>query len=349
MPRRKLILATFALLFSTLACRAATRLVIPDTPTPAPTSTQTALPTPTLTPTLPPPTSTAVFEAACPALLADILEAATASGDNTEEDVFEEENYLVTYSLDGDSITDSYFESVPEELKDEQKARAVHEAIWDYFTDIIPAEQRAMLREFVIFTDGKSNYLAAVSQTFTDPNHWALEVDILDSENYYILTSTLIHEHGHLLTLNKGQVPPSLSVFNNPEDEAVYERAVSACPQYFTGEGCSHPDSYINEFFDRFWLDFYEEWRDIDVIEDEDIYFNRLDDFYETYQDQFLTEYSATSPAEDIAEAWMLFILSPKPEMNSIANEKMLFFHEYPELVQLRQDILNRICESFPQ
>ena len=74
-----------------------------------------------------------------------------------------------------------------------------------------------------------------------------------------------------------------------------------------------------------------------------------LEDFYNTYQDQFLTDYAPTSPAEDIAESWAFFVLSPKPEMNSIANEKILFFYEYPELVQLRAQILNQICIEFPQ
>src|SRR5215211_4494908 len=61
-----------ALLLATLACRAATRLVIPDTPTPRPTGTNT--PTATQTPTaLPTLTPTVLFEAACPVLFADVL------------------------------------------------------------------------------------------------------------------------------------------------------------------------------------------------------------------------------------------------------------------------------------
>src|SRR6266511_5744517 len=64
-----------ALLFSGFACRAATKLIIPDTPTPSPTATAT----PTLTPTLPPTfTPTAIFEGACPSLLQEILKAGTA-------------------------------------------------------------------------------------------------------------------------------------------------------------------------------------------------------------------------------------------------------------------------------
>jgi len=57
---------------------------------------------------------------------------------------------------------------------------------------------------------------------------------------------------------------------------------------------------------------------------------------------------AATSPVEDIAEAWSFFIFSPKPGPDSIANEKVMLFYEFPELVQLREKILTNICEVFP-
>ena len=175
-------------------------------------------------------------------------------------------------------------------------------------------------------------------------------MDIVDSENYHELTYTLIHEQGHLLTLNSKQVPPNKAVFDHPDDEDIYQREMAACSQYFTGEGCSKPDSYINQFFTRFWTDFWDEWQSIDQEEDQDARYFQLQDFYRTYRDQFLTEYAATGPLEDIAESWTFFILSPPPdEGNSIANEKIQFFYEYPELVELRKQILNRVCAEFPQ
>jgi len=343
---QKIILLTVTLLISSLACRAATSLIFPDTPAPPPTQ----LP-PTLTPipTLPLPSPTVQFEAACPLLLADIMKEATSLNGNETEDNSKDETYLVTYTLDGDALNKAHLENVPENLKDEQSDRSTHEAIWNYFVAIIPPEQRNMLSEFSIFTDGKGNYLAAVAQTSNDPKHWILQADILDSASYYNLTYTLIHEQGHLLTLTADQTPPDLAVFNNPDDQDIYDREASTCPQYFTGEGCSSPDSYINEFFNRFWTDFYEEWQAIDLEEDEDVYYEKLDEFYRTYKDQFLTDYAPTNPAEDIAESWAFFVLSPKPELKSIADEKILFFYEYPELVQIRQNILNRVCTSFPQ
>ena len=251
--------------------------------------------------------------------------------------------------MEGDAISSPFSEPVPEDLRDERDDRARHEKIWNYFTRLIPAEEREFVTTFAIVTDGNGNILAAVGQSSDSPEEWILEVDILDSTDDFVLTFTLLHEFGHLLTLNASQVPPSLGVYEDPENDSVYQSELAACPNYFPGEGCSNADSYINRFFDRFWFDLYAEWQAIDLEPDEDTYYNLLDDFYDTYQDQFLTDYAATSPAEDIAESFSFFVLSPKPELTSIANEKILYFHEYPELVELRRRILNQLCVEFPQ
>lgn len=345
MLRQKLTLITLALLFSALACRAATRLIIPDTPTPLP---PTPLP-PTLTP-FPPATftPTAIPEASCPVLTSDILDTAI-NFEFDEQENADEEIYLVSYFVNGDELSAPFEESVPDDLQDEQDDRAAHEEIWNYFTRLIPLEEREFLSSFSIITDGNGNILAAVAQSSNDAEEWVLEVDILDASNKHVLTVTLLHEFAHLLTLNFTQVPPSEAIFDNPESDSVYESELAACPYYFPGEGCSNADSYINLFFDRFWFDLYAEWQQIDTEDDEDLYDELLDDFYNDYRDQFLTNYAPTSPAEDIAESFVFFVLSPKPEPESIADEKTLFFYELPELVELRGQILNQLCVEFPQ
>ena len=340
-----------ALLLFTLACRAATRLVIPDTPTPVPTPTTTSTLTPTPLPTF---TPTVIFEAACPSLIEKILNTVSSEvylpGKRTDESLREHGGiFLVSYEVTDNKLTGPHIERVPDELEDERDDRATHEAIWDYFAALIPSEERRFVSEFGIFTDGKGNHLAAVSPTFSEPEQWILQVDALDAESYYDLSYTLIHEQGHLLTLNSEQVPPSEPIFKFPENKTVYQQEQDACPQYFSGEGCSKPDSYINQFFTRFWPYIYEEWEQIDQEEDEDTRYTLLRDFYKVHQDQFVTDYAPTSPAEDIAESWTYFILSPKPEITSIASEKILFFYEYPELVELRTQILKNICAEFPK
>ena len=93
----------------------------------------------------------------------------------------------------------------------------------------------------------------------------------------------------------------------------------------------------------------YDEWNQINLEEDEDLYYEKLDDFYSKYEDQFLTDYSATNPAEDIAESFGFFVFADKPDGDRIAEQKILFFYQYPELVELRTKILNNVCVNFPQ
>lgn len=343
----KLYLWTAALLISTLACRAATSLILPDTPLPPATATFTFTPPP-------PPTLTATLvvaaettqEAFCPAILSDIVSAATTLA---ETEAPHKERYLVTYTVDGDEITDPYFETVPASVKDEQEDTASHQQIWNYFTALIPADEREFVAEYAIITDGRDNILAAVTQTYDNPRLWVLEVDVADAGDYHNLTFTLIHEFGHLLTLNASQVPPSNDVFNNPDDNGIYQQEVSHCPNYFPGEGCSKPESYINAFHQRFWLGISEEWSLINQIDDVDVYYEEMNAFYSRYQDQFVSEYAAADPAEDIAESWSHFVLEPMPQGATIAEQKILFFYGYPELVELRTQILNNLCAAFPQ
>ncbi len=346
MLRRKLILITIALLSSTLACRAATRLIVPDTPTPLPPTpippTFTPIPTATLAPTPFP-------EVSCPVVTSEILDIAI-NFDFYAESEADDEIYLVSYFVNGDKLSAPFNESVPDQYEDEQADRATHEEIWNYFTRLIPLEDRDFVTGFSIITDGNGNILAAVAQSGYDAKEWVLEVDILDSTNKEVLTFTLLHEFAHLLTLNSTQVPPSEAIFEDPNNDRIYQKEFDACTNYFPGEGCSNENSYINRYFQRFWSGLYAEWQEIDAEEDEDTYYDLLYDFYDTYEDQFLTEYAATSPAEDIAEAFAFFVLSPKPDpaSASIADEKILYFYESPKMVQLRREILNQLCIEFP-
>jgi len=282
----------------------------------------------------------------CPVVTENILSAATQVEDESDAENAEEEEaqYLVSYLVSGDQINDPYYEEVTGDLQGYQDDDASHQKIWGYFITLIPADKRTQLKEFMIMTDGESNDLAAVAQTTYDPNFWSLEIDIVDSDDTLNLTYTLIHEYAHLLTLGPDQVTPSVVVFNNPDNDNIYYDEASACPVYFPGEGCSQANSYINAFFNQFWADIHEEWQDINLIEDNDAYYDALDEFYYKYEERFVTDYAATNPEEDIAEAFTFFVLSPRPNGDTIAEEKILFFYDYPELVDLRDEIVSGVC-----
>ena len=344
---QRIYLSITALLFSTLACRAATRLVVPATPTPLP---PTLTFTPTLTQTVTPSaTPTVIVEVSCPKVTGEII----------EESVYLMNPYvnrnsggivtIVRYHVNGDEIRSPDLETVDEDLLDEQNDQETHEKIWSLFTRLIPLEWRDFISHFMIFTDGRSRILAGVRQSDQDPEKWVLGVDIADAKNKITLTYTLLHEYGHLLTLNADQVEVSLPVYDKPDDENIYLQESAACPRYFTGEGCSNPDSFMSVYFERFWRDIYDEWQAIVEEQDDETRFEMFSEFYTTYFDRFVSNYAPTSPAEDIAESFTFFILSPKPEVISISDEKILFFYNYPELVDLRTEILGSVCAEFKE
>lgn len=290
-------------------------------------------------------------EAACAATMADIIQ--SAKGNVYEVDdpnyVEPESYYLVTYSVNGDEITNPVFDSIPNDLKDEQYDSVSQKEAWQIFTTLIPAEDRQMVSQYIIFTDGSEETLAAVDQTKDDLTRWIVEVDIADLENRDALLFTLIHEYAHLLTLNDSQVTSDEEVYNDPYNLDLLESKAAACPYYFDGSGCSMPDSYVHAFYQRFWVDINAEWEEIDALQYEDDlnpYYAGLYNFYLTHQDQFLDDYSTTHPTEDIAESFTYFVFSPKPENTAIKDQKVLFFYEYPELIELRQSILQGACST---
>ena len=338
-PLFRSILLITILLPASLACNAVTNIFLGETPetytpsAPAPVDPQ------------PEPTSGALT---CPLVTDKILEAAARydEADSSEASSEEPEHlYLVTYSVSGDRISAPYYEEVPADLAGFQEDISGHKEIWNYFVTLIPSAERDSLAEYSIVTDGEGNILAAVAQTVNDPAQWGLEVDIRDSDDKLNLTYTLIHEYAHLMTLGPGQVTPSEAVFNHPDDDDIYLEEVNACPDYFPGEGCSGADSYINAFFDAFWADIHAEWQDINLIENDDGYYEALDDFYSRYEERFVSNYAATNPEEDIAEAFTFFVLSSRPNGDTIAEQKILFFYRYPELIHLRAEILRGVCQ----
>jgi hypothetical protein len=349
MPRIKIIPAVLALLISSLAC-----VTLMGEPTASPDSFEPFVVTQITATEIP--TEIPDEIVSCPLITDQIIKTNSSTPIQGESETMDfgsrdEDNItnIVTYLVSNNEIIDPSIENVPANLQTEQNDTAAHQKLWKYFASLIPLENRGSLAEFSVMTDGQDNVLAAVAQTNTDPTLWDLEVDIADSQDYYYLTYTYVHEFAHLLTLGSNQVPPSNAVFNNPDNNEIYLEEVAACPNFFPGEGCANSDSYINQYYAKFWINIYDEWNSINLEETDDVYYKRLDKFYYKYQDQFLTDYSVTHPAEDIAEAFSFFVFSDKPAGDTIAEQKILFFYNYPELVNLRTNIIGNLCVNFPQ
>lgn len=229
-------------------------------------------------------------------------------------------DYIALYEITDDLIA----------LKDEGKAPESwmeetfrHQEIWAQVVKLLDRDNRSRFADFEVFY-GENELLGYVEpMAESDLSQWkvGLAIDLAYIDDTFDkdkeLTYTIIHEFAHVLSLNESQVDASSH----------------SCSTYNPGEGCSYEESYINLFFDRFWKDIYEEHQSNDVENDLDAGL----DFYNKYQDHFVTEYASTNPAEDIAEVFSVFVAADNaPTGNKVKDQKVRFMYEFEELVAMR-------------
>ena len=237
---------------------------------------------------------------------------------------------LVTYSVNGNKISSpDYGTKVPSEYKKYVKDSELHNRLWKVITDIIPLDQRKDIDTFTLFTDGQDETTGSVGAGATDDT-WSIELDVIDSENIATLSTTLVHEFGHLITLGSSQV----------------EYYADTCDFYMASDGCSSEESYVNRFYNQFWSDRADEWEELaqpdenGVVDEDGAYA-----FYDEHPDEFVSDYAATHPEEDIAESWTYFIYSDVPNGDMVADQKMRFFYMFPELVEMRRNMQIGLCK----
>ena len=207
--------------------------------------------------------------------------------------------------------------------------KKLYARLWTHIEKIVPSEYINLLSRFEVNTDGYGNVMAHVVEEKSDYSTWRLAIDLKDSVNADgsfsdEFTNTVIHEFAHVMTLHKGQLQG---------ENIVDENAFS------TQEGYLKTDSYLNKFYQRFWKDIAKEHekaidKDAETGSGDAIY-----EFYDKYENQFVSDYAATNPGEDIAETYRVFVMEDKPKGNSIRDQKIKFMYEFEELVKIRQDI----------
>lgn len=245
----------------------------------------------------------------------------TNGGGNVEGVSLLEDYGVALYQVDGQNLIKMDSRNLsPSWLNDEVK----HNDMWDLVTTLIPADKRRWMTTFEVYSteDGTLGYVYNASEDLTSWNFaLGLEDAFIDGET--LRTSgdfihTVIHEYGHIMALNDEQLDPT----------------AQSCGGYNPGEGCALDNSYLGQFYQRFWADIADEHAQVN---EDDIF-----EFYEKYADRFVSDYSATNPAEDIAEVFAHFVTTETaPTGNQIKDEKIRFLYEYPELVDLRNHMKN--------
>ena len=164
-----------------------------------------------------------------------------------------------------------------------------------------------------------------------------------------MLISAMIHENAHILSLNSSQgdndaVPDDLYEEPYTELRELFQEKTSACASYYSDvPGCMNSNSYLNKFFQKFWVDIYPSFKWYFEFDDYDKFEDNNALFYKKYKTQFVTDYAATNPDEDFADSYMLFVLKEKPTKSTIADQKILFFYDFPELVEMRDFIRSNL------
>ena len=206
-----------------------------------------------------------------------------------------------------------------------------HEAFWTVVERVIPATWlRAHIGEFVIYDSRRDDTVAHVEPLYTDDvDTWRLslnvaEVDPGDRDELY---DALVHEFGHIISLNDGEIDTDVDQFE--------------CDTFYLPEGCLKEKSYLFDFIQRFWTPELIDLSDDAALSNDPE--EAVEDYYKDNKDQFVTEYAATNPAEDWAETFVDYLLYEKPTGLDVKEQKNLWFYNQPELVRLANRILRNL------
>ncbi|MBK7622402.1 MAG: hypothetical protein IPJ14_06990 [Kineosporiaceae bacterium] len=201
--------------------------------------------------------------------------------------------------------------------------------LWRVITAVYPDDARALITHLVIF-DGTgardpddrdvSAFVQPVGENLTS---WVLAVDpgFDDGE---ALADTLVHELGHLLTLNPQQID-------------LTHRDSPTCTTEPTSEGCSVPgsiyDSYVRQAWDPAVLD---EWWQLYDASDGELSTAEVTRFHRRHADHFVEEYAASDPEEDFAVTFAAWCLG-RPASSPPVKRKLAYLDSRPELTGMTQ------------
>ena len=289
------------------------------------------------------------------------------SGPNNPDCVKYDERHVVgispteitSYQIEKDStLTIVYEDSDMSKKLEIFRDQKLHQHLWDMYTSITPPEILSELIYFVVYTDDYGGEVALVSRDTDNPLKFYLSVDPVDvgpsgiklDKQFYV--STLIHENAHILSLNENQGDNKSLSEDDASTPETYKQQMknaeySCAPNYYNDlAGCMKESSYLNAFYQEFWAEIYHDFKWALEFDDYETFSEHNTEFYLKYQKYWLTVYSSENPDEDFAESFMAFVLKEKPSAPTFAEQKILFFYQYPELVEMRDFIRSSIATS---
>ena len=199
-----------------------------------------------------------------------------------------------------------------------------YQLLWNYVIKLMPDSATDYVDKFEVGTDGRDGTMAFVYPTSESGKKFVLNLDVNDMigpDGKYMkkdMDETIVHEFGHVLTLNNTQLTSS------------------ATGTYQTQEGILRQESYMNKFHGAYWKGKTDKY----LLSNEDGYRQYdVEMLYGDHASWFVSDYAATNVEEDIAESFRMFVLEDKARGNDIADQKINFFYQFPELVEMRDEI----------
>ena len=219
----------------------------------------------------------------------------------------------------------------------EFKDKKLAQKLADYVVDLIPYKYRKHVSHFYAIGEGETgnSFSGMVFHTSKKSlDRQALCISMItpiyesdEKERKKWLGETVIHEFGHTLWENSKQ---GVIVPDGEAPPTGYEQAHDYV--YLKSDG------YFYKFSTEFWektgvLDKWSKAIDSD----------KLRDFYNNHKDHFVTGYAASNNNEDATESFTFFIKDEKHTGNKIKDQKVNYFYNYPELVELRKALRAKI------
>jgi len=289
-------------------------------------------------------------------IIALLLSAAAllASCASMDQGMDDEMTAIALYSVQDGKLT-PHTEEGETYLQADEVNRGRHEYVWNTAMNIIPDSYEPYIHNFRISSDGEENIMAYVEPKMTDEetdlSSWTLAVDLIDAMDRQgalkteELNETLIHEFGHILSFNSTQtiaVPPE-----ELEDE-YWADSWDFSKTYRSWEAITLEESYLNQFFQKFWgEEQLREWFDRENgITTEEEYYTAYNEMSIKYYTDFVSDYAMTNPDEDFAESFTQFVLQDKPEGETVSVQKILFFYDFPEMMEIREEIRSALPDK---
>jgi hypothetical protein len=263
---------------------------------------------------------------------------------------------LVIIMLAGIALVNVYlFPSIPKsssQKSSNNKSKELAFKIENVYQKITPKNSNI---EYTIQIDDTQNSAPAQTSKKQQANTFELTFQ----SRYFIENNTfnrdfikkvLIHEFMHVLSLQNSEFKEFNQVDFQPTIKSDYDLNQSKCePNYFNTDGCLDENSYLSKFYKKFWTgDLKSEYNQIQSIDDKQEFNQKLNDWGQKYKDSFVSQNAFSSPEEDLAESFSVWVLDYDTDKQTpTQKEKINFFDDYPVLKLIKEKFEATFVSTF--